>query len=82
MRQLQFWNKKGTRVLRVQQNLGDCKYRVISVPLAAADSVFTSSYTVPAWATKYGARESAEDQLSAFAEMHGLKKYQKEAKQT
>jgi len=76
MNQLQYWNKKGIRVLRVQQSLGDGKYRVVSVPLAAAEADFASTYTVPSWAVRYGSRESAEDQLLAFAELHGLKKYE------
>lgn len=76
---LQFWNKKGTRVLRVQQSLGDCKYRVVSVPLAAAEISFTSSYTVPSWAIKHRDQKAAENQLAAFAERYDLKKYNKEA---
>lgn len=75
----QFYNKAHTRVLRVQQSMADCMYRVVSIPASDVDRSFGGSYTVPKWAVKWRYPESALAQLLEYAARYNLEKYEKAA---
>lgn len=72
----QFWNKKHTRVLRVQQSLSSCKYRVVSIRPEQAESSWASGATPPSWATDWSDDKGAVEQLYDYAEKNQLEPYQ------
>lgn len=77
-RYLQYWNKTHTKVLRVQQSLSSCNYRVVSIRPEHAETYWASGAIPPSWATDRPDEASALDQLQAYAEKNHLEPYMAE----
>jgi len=75
MNEIQYWSKSKRKVLRVQQSLADCKFRVVSIRPEDAGSSYTSNYSVPNWTHKCRERHSAEGELRVFAGSRKLEEW-------
>lgn len=76
-RELQYWNKTRTKVLRVQQSMSSCSYRVVSIRPEQAESCWVGGAMIPSWATDFREEAGALAQLRAYAEKNQLEVYTK-----
>lgn len=69
----QYYTKSGTRVLRVQQSMGSCRYRIVSIKPEDSRRSWIGGAVRVSWTTESDHAEDVQDQLDAYAETHGLK---------
>lgn len=82
MNRIQFWTRKHTAVLRVEQLMAGpnaCKHRVISIDPERAHQSYAPAKGALLWATPQETKGAAEAQLRAYAEKNALEPYVPEA---
>lgn len=75
MTDIQFWSLNHRRVLRVQQSMSNCLFRVISIKPEDAELSWISDYSVPNWTHKCSDRHAAEGELRVFARSRKLEEW-------
>lgn len=72
MNRKQYYTRSGKRILRVQQSMSSCRYRIVSVAADKSNSEWIGGAVKTSWSGVYTSREAAQAQLDAYATEHGL----------